>query len=138
MPDQDQAPNIFPTLRYRDASAALGWLNEAFGFQKSFATPGPDGTVAHAEIGLGPGLIMLGSAPAGSNLERSADWRTAPQSIHVAVDDVDAHYERARSAGAEITRELADNDYGSREYSARDLEGHPWHFGTYRPAGGAR
>lgn len=102
MPDKDQAPSIFPTLRYRDATAALGWLNEAFGFQKSFAIPGPDGTTAHAEISLGHGVVMLGSAPAGSELEHSADWRTAPQSIYVAVDDVDAHYERARSAGEPV------------------------------------
>jgi uncharacterized glyoxalase superfamily protein PhnB len=51
----------------------------------------------------------------------------------VAVEDADAHCERARGAGAVITREPEDLDYGSREYSARDLEGHHWHFGTYRP-----
>ena len=65
MPDMNQAPNIFPALRYRDASAALEWLNEAFGFQKGFATPGPDGTIAHAEMSLGPGVIMLAPRPPG-------------------------------------------------------------------------
>jgi uncharacterized glyoxalase superfamily protein PhnB len=133
----NQAPNIFPTLLYEDARAALKWLAEAFGFEQTFATPGPDGTVAHAEIALGPGVIMLGSAPAGSDFARPADWREAPQAVYVAVDDVDAHYEQARAAGAEITRELEDTDYGSREYSARDLEGQHWHFGTYRPSTGA-
>lgn len=126
--------NIFPTLQYRDARAALTWLNDAFGFEKLFETPGPDGTIAHAELRLGPGVIMVGSAHAGSGFEAPADWRAAPQAIYVAVDDVGAHHDRARSAGAEITRGLSDTDYGSREYSARDLEGHHWHFGTYRPS----
>ena len=114
--------------------AALDWLSAAFGFETSFATPGPDGTIVHAETSLGAGTIMLGSAPDGGGPDISADWRRASQSIYVAVDDADAHYERARAAGAEITRELQDTDYGSREYSALDLEGHHWHFGTYRPS----
>jgi uncharacterized glyoxalase superfamily protein PhnB len=134
MPD-DGAPNVFPVLKYRDAPAALEWLSEAFGFRKIFATPGPDGTIAHAEMSFGPGVIMLGSA--GANLERPEDWRAAPQSVYVAVEEVDAHHDRAKAAGAEITRGLEDLDYGSREYSARDLEGHHWHFGTYRPSPGA-
>jgi uncharacterized glyoxalase superfamily protein PhnB len=131
MPD-DGAPNIFPVLQYRDAAAALEWLGEAFGFERLFATPGPDGTIAHAEMRHGPGAIMLGSS--GSELERADDWRAARQSIYVAIAEVDTHHERARAAGAEITRAPQDMDYGSREYSARDLEGHHWHFGTYRPS----
>jgi uncharacterized glyoxalase superfamily protein PhnB len=130
----DRAPNVFPVLQYRDAPAALEWLSEAFGFQKIFATPGPDGTIVHAEMSFGSGVIMLGSA--GEDLERPDDWRAAPQSVYVAVEEVDAHHDRAKAAGAEITRELENLDYGSREYSARDLEGHHWHFGTYRPAPG--
>ena len=128
------APNIFPTLKYKDGRAALEWLQEAFGFEKSFETPGPDGEIAHAEMSLGPGVIMLGSAPAGGDLESPADWREATHGIYVAVDEVDAHCERARAAGAEITREPEETFYGSREYSARDLEGRHWHFGTYRPS----
>ncbi|HUF02532.1 MAG TPA: VOC family protein [Gaiellaceae bacterium] len=53
--------------------------------------------------------------------------------MYVIVADVDGHYERARSAGAEIVRELKDTDYGSRGYMARDSEGNLWSFGTYRP-----
>jgi uncharacterized glyoxalase superfamily protein PhnB len=83
------------------------------------------------------GVIMLGLAPWGRDLRRPADWREAPQAVYVAVDDVDAHYERARSADAEITRELENTDYGSREYSARDLEGQHWHFGAYRTSAAA-
>jgi uncharacterized glyoxalase superfamily protein PhnB len=135
MTGSNETPNVFPVLQYRDAAAALEWLSQAFGFETSFATPGPDGTIVHAETGFGAGTIMLGSAPAGGGPEISADPRGASQSTYIAVDDVNAHYERARAAGAEITRKLQDTDYGSREYSARDLEGHHWHFGTYRPSG---
>lgn len=127
----DASPNIFPVLTYRDAAAALEWLHEAFGFEQLFATPGPDGTIVHAEMRTGPGVIMLGSAKSGMAI--ATDWRLARQSVYIAVSDPDAHCEGARAAGAEITRELEDTDYGSREYSARDLEGHHWHFGTYRP-----
>jgi uncharacterized glyoxalase superfamily protein PhnB len=126
----DARPTVYPVLSYRDAAAALDWLQKAFGFEQLFATPGEDGTIVHAELSAGNGVIMLGS---GAGPNASADWRSVPQSVYVAVEDTDAHYARARAAGAEITREPEDLDYGSREYSARDLEGHHWHFGTYRP-----
>ena len=129
-----EAPTFYPVLSYRDAQAALDWLREAFGFEQLFATPGPDGSVAHAELGLGSGIVMLHTARGGASLP--ADRRDEAQSVYVAVADPDAHCERARAAGAEITRELEDTGYGSREYSARDPEGHHWHFGTYRPAPG--
>ena len=127
-----QAPTFYPIVSYRDAQAALLWLQKAFGFESLFATPGPDGTIAHAELSFGTGVVMLNTAKAAG--EQSSDWRDATQSVYVAVEEAEAHCERARAAGAEITRELENTDYGSREYSARDLEGHHWHFGTYRPA----
>jgi uncharacterized glyoxalase superfamily protein PhnB len=105
---------------------------------------GPEREVAHAELALGPGLIMLGSAsdemPAVETDPRTPeggfDFSRVPFAIYAAVDDIDAHYERARAAGAEIVRELNDTDYRSREYVARDLEGNVWSFGTYRPTAG--
>ncbi|MGH3012866.1 MAG: VOC family protein [Gaiellaceae bacterium] len=127
-----QAPTFYPIVSYRDAQAALSWLQEAFGFESLFATPGPDGTIAHAELSFDTGVVMVNTARAAG--EQTPDWRDATQSVYVAVEDADAHCERARAAGAEITRELENTEYGSREYSARDLEGHHWHFGTYRPA----
>ena len=113
--------DIFPFMRFADGDAALDWLSRAFGFEQRSVYRGDDGTVHHAELSLGAGTIMLGQGDPSS------------QGVYVAVDDVDAHYERAKAAGAEITRELADTEYGSREYSARDLDGHVWSFGTYRP-----
>jgi uncharacterized glyoxalase superfamily protein PhnB len=120
----DQAPNMFPFMRFRDADAALDWLSRAFGFEEHALYRGDDGTIQHAEMALGPGIIMFGPGD------------PASQGVYVAVDDADAHYERAKAAGAEITRELEDTDYGSREYTARDPEGHVWSFGTYKPERG--
>lgn len=127
-------PSIFPCLSYRDAPAAIEWLGRAFGFENVCAYPGPDGTITHAELRLGNGMIMLGS-PKGKRpsqpLDRGPDdW---DQSVYIVLADVDAHYARAKAAGALIVRELSDTDYGSRDYSARDPEGYLWSFGTYQP-----
>ena len=129
----DSRPTIYPFLRYDDAPAALDWLERAYGFRKTMEVPGPDGTIAHAQMSFGTGMIMLGSSRAPASAQEPEAALAARHGIYVAVDDADAHYARARAAGAEITRELEDTDYGSREYSARDLEGYHWSFGTYRP-----
>jgi uncharacterized glyoxalase superfamily protein PhnB len=127
-------PNIFPALRYRDANAAIEWLQRAFGLQEKVSYRGADGAVNHAELALGAGIVMLGqSRPDGWLGGGKPDARASTASIYVVVPDPDAHHERARAAGAEIVRELTDEDYGSREYSARDLEGNLWSFGTYDP-----
>ncbi|MDQ3874867.1 MAG: VOC family protein [Actinomycetota bacterium] len=130
----DARPTIYPFLRYDDAPAALDWLARAFGFQKTMEVEGPNRSIAHAQMSFGTGVVMLGSARADTTMPEPEDALAARHGIYVAVDDVDAHYERATAAGAEITLELEDTDYGSREYSARDLEGYHWSFGTYRPA----
>ncbi|MEJ1158320.1 VOC family protein [Prosthecomicrobium sp. N25] len=121
---------IFPALKFRDAPAAVDWLERAFGFARRAVHPDGGGGIAHAELALGNGVVMFGST-------RPADpadpWSTADMGIYVAVDDIDAHYARAMAAGAEIVRPLAATSYGAREYSARDLDGHLWSFGTYRP-----
>lgn len=133
-PTRDGMPNIFPVLRYRDAPAAVAFLAEAFGFERRMVTPGPDGTNAHAQLGLGPGTIMLGTAVGdeGGEKPRSGAHAVA-QGPYVHVADVDAHHRRAKAAGAEITRAPYDTEYGSREYAARDPEGLVWSFGTYLP-----
>jgi uncharacterized glyoxalase superfamily protein PhnB len=123
-------PNIFPGLRYENAPAAMEWLSKAFGFEKQFVVPGENNTVAHAQLRLGAGLIMLGSI---SKPDPQNPWATEKYGTYVVVKEIDAHYSRAKAAGAEIIRPIADTDYGSREYSARDCEGHLWSFGTYDP-----
>jgi len=122
--------DIYPVLQYRDAHAAIDWLERAFGFERNAVHDGPDGSVAHAELRHGDGMVMLGSTP--SEGGRFGD-HSGQEWTYVVVEDADAHFERAGRAGAEIVRELTDQDYGSRDYSARDPEGNLWSFGTYRP-----
>ena len=129
---QTAAPDVFPALRYKDAPAALAWLGSAFGFDARMVVPGGEGVIAHAELGIGPGVVMIGSR---REPESANDWANASFGVYVYVEDVDAHYARAKAAGADVFRDLADTDYGSREYSARDPEGNLWSFGTYRPGG---
>ncbi len=123
---------IFPALRYRDARAAIEWLDRAFGFELHAVHEGPGGTIGHAELALDDAMIMLGSVP---DDDDSDDSKPPPggTSIYVFVDDVDALAERARAAGADVVRGPLDTDYGSREFGVRDLEGHSWSFGTYQP-----
>ena len=129
-PPHDPTPNIFPALKYNDGPAAVDWLERVFGFEKQMVLPGPEGTVAHAELRLGPGTIMLGSA---RPPDKDNPWTSEPIGIYVYVEDVETHHDRAKAAGAEIVRPLQVTEYGSWEYSVRDLEGHLWSFGTYRP-----
>jgi uncharacterized glyoxalase superfamily protein PhnB len=123
----DQTPHVYPFLRYADADAALEWLRRAFGFEHVVVRrSAEDGTgpIRHAEVALGAGIVMFGQG--------ELDHR----GIYVAVEDPDGHYERAKAAGAEMVSELANTDYGSRGYTARDPEGNLWSFGTYRPSVG--
>lgn len=124
-----QAPTLYPSLRYRDAPAAIDWLKTAFGFEERVVHRGEDETIVHAELSFGPSILMLATEKGdqyGGHVGQS--W------IYVALEDPDAHCDRARATGAEIVRELADTDYGSRDYAARDPEGNLWNFGTYRPS----
>ena len=127
--------NIFPALRYRDADTALAWLTAAFGIEERNVYRDGDGRIRHAELNLGAGLIMFGSYHDDGFLGgRPPDPRAGTTSLYIAVGDPDAALARARRAGAEVVRELADTDYGSREFSVRDPEGNLWSFGTYTPA----
>ena len=134
--------NVIPTMRYRDAAAAIEWLCKAFGFEKRLVVPGEGRTIAHAQLVFGNGMIMLGSArddPFDRLVKPPRDLGGfGSQSPYVIVEDADRHYARAVAAGAEIVMDLKDEDYGGRGYSCRDPEGHVWNFGTYDPwdAGG--
>ena len=126
---------IFPFLRYSDAAAAIAWLVEAFGCERHAVHEAPAGTIAHAELRLGTDIFMLGTAADDFlGMKTPRQLGAVNQGIYVVVEDPDAHYARAKAAGAEIIMEPRDMEYGSREYGARDLEGNLWSFGTYRPA----
>ena len=127
---------IVPSMRYRDAPAAIDWLCEAFGFERHLVVPGPDGTIVHAQLTFGNGMIMLGSGrdnEFGRLVRPPAETNALTQSAYIIVKDADAHYARAKAAGAEIVIEVTDEDYGGRGYSCRDPEGQLWNFGTYDP-----
>jgi uncharacterized glyoxalase superfamily protein PhnB len=120
--------SVIPTFRYPDARAAIDFLCAAFGFTEHAAYE-HDGVIGHAELRFGDDWIMVSDARGGS-----AAFPSGPTTTYVIVDDPDAHHARAVAAGAEITRELTDQDYGSREYAAKDPGGNVWSFGTYRPS----
>jgi uncharacterized glyoxalase superfamily protein PhnB len=124
-----EAPTLYPSMRYRDAPAAIAFLKDAFGFSEHEVIANEDGTIAHAELSYGPSILMLGS-----DRDDMYGRRAGKGWIYVAVEDPDAHCANARANGAEIVTELHDTDYGSRDYAARDPEGNFWNFGTYRPA----
>jgi uncharacterized glyoxalase superfamily protein PhnB len=130
---------VIPGLRYRDAPAAIDWLCRAFGFERQLVVPGEGGTIAHAQLRFGRGMVMVGSSGAHGGgfdaLVKSPGEAggVGAQSVYAVVDDADAHLARARAAGAEIVLEIRDRDYGGRDYTCRDPEGHVWTFGTYDP-----
>ncbi|MFE6685279.1 VOC family protein [Streptomyces sp. NPDC057743] len=125
---------MFPTLLYRDAPGAIRQLTEGFGFTVAARYDGEDGAVLHAELAHGDGVVMLGSKGHGGPFDE-AMGDAGPSGVYVVVDDPDAHCERARRAGVEILVPPTDQEYGSRDYLARDAEGTLWSFGTYRPGG---
>jgi uncharacterized glyoxalase superfamily protein PhnB len=131
-------PRISVSVFYRDPKAAIDWLCRAFGFEAQLVVEGDDGAIHYSEVVYGGGMLMVGGEggdrPGQAQMvsPRTVDGRNT-QVLAVFVDDADAHCARARAAGAEIFRELEQNDYGDayavdRTYGARDLEGHMWFF----------
>ena len=118
---KDTKTTVIPSIRYRDEPAAIQWLCEVFGFEQQLIVPNEDGSIAHAQLSFGNGMIMLGTIGAETH------------NTYVVVSDADAVYARVKSAGAEILREIRDEAYGGRGFICRDLEGHVWSFGTYDP-----
>jgi len=128
--------SVIPALQYRDAKAAIDFLCKAFGFEKNAVYEEPDGSIAHAQLTLGNGMVMLGSVKDSEYsklLVRPADAGGVTMSVYVVVDDADAHFARAKAAGATIVRKPITQNYGGRDYTCKDPEGHVWSFGTYDP-----
>jgi uncharacterized glyoxalase superfamily protein PhnB len=128
-----------PFISYEDVGAAADWLRETFGFEeRGQRYTEPDGTVTHAELELDGAIVMLGwpgpeyRSPSrhAQECEQARKWLEPPNVVDgvlVYVEDIDAHCEQARAAGATILRELTDEPFG-RLYVAADLEGHRWMF----------
>jgi uncharacterized glyoxalase superfamily protein PhnB len=132
------AATVIPGMRYRDAPAAIEWLCRAFGFERHLVVNGPNGTIAHAQLTLGRGMIMLGSGtnPAFEPLfKQPSEAGGETRNVYLVVGDADAVYAQAKAAGAEIVVEIKDENYGGRGFTCRDPEGHLWSIGTYDPWG---
>lgn len=127
-----ESPRIYPTFRFRDAPAMIDWLEKAFGFRVRAKYMDGD-RVGHAELAFGSSIIMCGSVKDDAYGAMVGAPGQGGKSLYVAVDEVDALFERAKSAGARIEQGLTDRDYGSREFICADPEGNVWCFGTYWP-----
>ncbi len=128
---------MFPALKYQDAAAAIKWLCDVLGFQKKLVVPGENGFIAHAQLTLGSGMIMLGSE---NNNEFGLHVKP-PKSLnnintqvpYIYIDNIDEHYENALNSGADIVIALREEEYGGKHYLCRDPEGFLWSIGSYDP-----
>jgi uncharacterized glyoxalase superfamily protein PhnB len=130
---------IYPSIFYRDASAAIDWLQHAFGFEVLLTVPGDKaGAIAHSELRLGEGIVMVATADAERKMHSPRDLAGVNQGLYLYFDDVDTLFAHARAAGATVIRGPEDQDYGGRVFGVLDPEGHQWFFGSYRPGQDAR
>jgi uncharacterized glyoxalase superfamily protein PhnB len=135
---------LFPGIRYADAPAAIDFLCNAFGFTRHavYADDTDKTLIHHAQLTLGDGMIMLGSARPDETqklhgLKTPGEANGTTMSIYVYVPDADEHWAHAKAAGADIITPPHDNEgYPGRGYAARDPEGHVWSFGSYDPWAG--
>ena len=141
MPHESRKAMIVPSLRYRDAPAAIEYLCEKFGFAKRLVIPGPDGTIRHAQLTLGDGMIMLGSAQNrdfGPHVKTPQELGANTQSAYVIVPEIDAHYAHAKAAGAEIVLEIAGCVLRGTPLFRTGSRGQPLALRVLRPLGGIR
>lgn len=128
---------IIPTLRYRDAPGAIEWLCRVFGFKKQLVVPNEDGTIAHAQLTLGSGMVMIASAvdsEFGRLISQPDEQHgTVTQSPYIIVPDADEVCERVKAQDGRIVIDIKDEDYGGRGFSCLDPEGHLWNVGSFNP-----
>jgi len=137
-----KATSIIPYLGYKDAPKAIEWLCSVFGFEKHLVVPGDNGVIVHAELKLDKVMIMLGSADHNKESEFSKYLKhpsdtggCETQTPYIIMEDsyLDDHFAKAKAGRAKIIIELRAEEYGGRNYSCADLEGHLWSFGSYDP-----
>lgn len=129
MPDAT-SQRLYPMLSYADAPEAIRFLCDAFGFEERYRLPMDDGRIGHAELAHAGHVVMLASEYPEMGITSASRVETRYSQILCYVDDVDAHYQRARAAGATIAAPPEDQFYGDRSYRAVDPEGHRWIFAT--------
>jgi uncharacterized glyoxalase superfamily protein PhnB len=129
---------LMPGMRYKDAHTAIAWLERVFGFERHAVYDGPEGTVGHAELRFGNGMVMLGSATNASPMKHlyalpEEIGGRVTSALYLISDECDALYGRAKDAEAEIVMELKTMEYGGKAFSVRDPEGYLWSVGEYSP-----
>ena len=134
---KEKQASIIPTMRYKNAQSAIDWLCKAFGFEKHLVVQGENNQIAHAQLTYRNSMIMLGSINENEygKLIRTPENLNGfnTQAPYIIVENIDEHYKKAVSEGAEIVIDIKDEDYGGRGYSCRDREGYIWNFGSYNP-----
>ncbi len=121
------ATTINPVVSYRDLEAGARFLVETFGFVQHAAYKADDGTFQYVELSLNGAPLGLGAHAEGSMFD------TGPAVVYISLDEVDSMHDRALAGGAKILMPPTDQDYGSRDFVAKDHEGNVWCFGTYQP-----
>ena len=132
----DKGSSLIPCVLYRDAPAAIAWLGEVFGLREQLRVPGEDGSVQHAQLVHGGGMLMLGTLKSGEygcNLRDPRQVGGNTQGIYLVLEDVDGVYARVQRAGGEILIPIKDEEYGGRGFTCRDPEGQMWSVGSYDP-----
>lgn len=132
-----EKPTIIPTMRYEDGNAAIKWLCDYLGFKEHAVFRNEEGRVIHAQLVYGNGMIMVGEriksefdqyVKVPSEIE---GFNT--QSAYLIVEEIDAHYQKAKEGKAEIVLPLKEEEYGGKSYTCKDPEGYLWNFGNYNP-----
>ena len=118
---------INPVVHFRDLAAGATFLVDSFGFVQHRAHEDTDGTIQYVELSLNGAPLGLGTLTEGSIFD------TGPAVVYISLDEVDTMHRRAAAAGAEILMTPTDQDYGSRDFVAKDHEGNIWCFGTFQP-----
>jgi uncharacterized glyoxalase superfamily protein PhnB len=133
MSDLYRPKGLSSAVCYVDPKAAFRWLEEAFGFEPLMVILDENDNIAHSEMKFGESVVMIGYEWSADHKSPKSVGGKNTQTVHVQLapgEDVDAHCERARRAGAEIIQEPSTQFYGDRTYRARDGEGHIWTFGV--------
>lgn len=128
---------IIPTMRYKNAQAAIEWLCNAFSFEKHLIIQGENNTISHAQLTYRNSMIMLSTENENEygKLVKTPERLNGnnTQAPYIIVEKIDEHYEKAIAAGAKILIEIKDEEYGGRGYTCKDIEEHIWNFGSYNP-----
>ncbi|WP_395648104.1 VOC family protein [Terricaulis sp.] len=130
MADFSRSKGLSSALSYKDPKAAFRWLEQAFGFEPFIVIIDGDGNLAHSEMKFGDSIVMVGTEWTEKHRSPQSIGGLNTQTVHVQLEeDIDAHCERARKAGASILQEPETQFYGDRTYRCTDPEGHIWTFG---------